>query len=186
MRRIVWIALVVFPICANAQKFGVKGGVNFATINDGNNNSFKTSFHVGVFALFNLAENIKLMPEINYSVQGAKGISYSLNYNYINIPVVVNIYETKHLFFQLGGQVGFLTSAEIVDNGITNNVKNDLNKIDYALVGGLGVDLGRLLINARYNWGFMDIVKSNSSAIVQKSDVSTNAVIQLSVGVKIN
>lgn len=169
----------------HAQRFGVKGGLNYSTVS-GDNYSYKPGFHVGIFALFNLAENIKLSPEIVYSGQGAKSSGGQFDYNYVNVPVLVNIHETKHIFFQLGAQFGFLTSATSSIGGPSVSVINALNKADVALVGGLGADFGDLIVNARYNWGLIDIEKTSPSPFVPKSDFTTNSCIQISVGVKFN
>jgi hypothetical protein len=133
-----------------------------------------------------LSENIKLAPEVLYSAQGAKFSSGQVDYNYINIPVLVNIYETKIIFLQLGAQLGIITSANFSAGGSSSNVIASLNKTDFGLVGGLGADFGMVVINARYNWGLTEIVKSNPSAIVQKSDITTNTTIQISIGIKMN
>jgi len=184
-RVLILFFLIVGVGSACAQKFGLKAGLNYSSIS-GDDYSYKPGFHAGIFLLINLSENIKLAPEVLYSAQGAKFSSGQVDYNYINIPVLVNIYETKIIFLQLGAQLGIITSANFSAGGSSSNVIASLNKTDFGLVGGLGADFGMVVINARYNWGLTEIVKSNPSAIVQKSDITTNTTIQISIGIKIN
>ena len=184
MKRILWLFCII-SISSSAQKLGLKAGWNNSELS-GDAYSYFPSYHVGFFALFNLSENIKLSPELLYSRQGAKVRDGEIPIDYINLPILVNIYEYKWLFLQIGGQVGLVTSAGVYSNGVGTDIKSSLKPIDASLVGGFGFNFDRIIVNARYNWGIIDIVKPNPIAIIPRSDITTSTAIQVSLAVVIN
>lgn len=124
------IALFGF-LSANAQEvqFGVKAGVNFATIGgDIEDADGRTSFHVGAVAEFKISDKFSFQPELMYSAQGAKeefketytilGTSYTseesseIKLDYINIPLMAKFYVAEGFSLEAGPQVGFLISAK--------------------------------------------------------------------------
>jgi len=172
---------------AQAFQFGVKAGVNFSSISTDISNyepSSTSDFHAGVFAEFKLPK-ISIQPELLYSRQGAKISSDApfskLNYNYLNVPIIVKYYLIDGLNLQVGPQLGFLTTAEtytlISGSDNATDVKETLKSTDLSLAIGVGIDLP-LHFNAsvRYNWGISDI---NDDAA---SDAIRNQVVQISVG----
>ena len=67
-------AMLVFGF-ANAQdvRFGVKGGLNIATLTgDVQDASTKVGFHVGGFAEIKVSDKFAVQPELLFSTQGAK------------------------------------------------------------------------------------------------------------------
>lgn len=117
---------------ANAQEvqFGVKAGVNLATItgDDIEDNSSKVGFHVGGVAEIKISEKFSVQPELIFSQQGTKsefsesgefgGNSFSyeeelkIKANYLNLPVMAKFYVAEGLSLEAGPQVGFLLSAD--------------------------------------------------------------------------
>src|SRR5688572_14849441 len=137
MKRL--ITLVALPILfcfvidnamAQAQvALGLKGGLNFAKLNaDDFSTKNRTGYHIGAFATFKLTK-IAIQPELIFSQQGSEVKNPSLgnvesNFSYINIPVMLKIYLVGGLNLQVGPQFGFLTSAEIDDEDVKNEMKN--------------------------------------------------------------
>jgi len=80
MKKIVlFTGLVIFSMSgmfaqadSKAVQFGVKGGVNSATISgdDINDAKSRTSFNVGVLAEIPITERLSIQPEVMYSGQG--------------------------------------------------------------------------------------------------------------------
>lgn len=170
----------LFVVIAYSQQFGLKGGLNVSSIGgDSQGSSSKTSFHVGLFMLAPISDKVKIMPELVYSSQGASISSTPLkaNYNYINVPVMFNFYPIEKFFLQAGPQLGILASAELTDGTTTQNVKSQLKDTDFSLGLGLGADLPKVLLNARYNLGLSSSSKSTTGSF-------PNNVIQISIGFK--
>jgi hypothetical protein len=178
---------------AQAQfSLGIKGGVNFSSINVSDPaatwNS-KTGFHGGAFALIKITA-FAVQPEIIFSQQGStvkiNGQDLDANFSYMNVPVMLKFYLPLGLNLQLGPQFGFLTTAESDYNPITNTPQNgtDLKSFyknsDVSLGMGIGWDLPmRLSIDARYNLGLTQI-EDNPSL-----EATKNQVFQLSLGYKL-
>lgn len=201
------ITFLTFPI-ANAQElnFGAKAGVNFASIGGDESDDYdgKTGYHLGLVAEYMLTERFALQPEILYSAQGAKGEeSYSfegeqgnyevdLKLNYINIPLLAKYYVTEGFSLEAGPQIGFLLSADYDFTETysfegetetftgTEDIKDDMNSIDFSLAVGLGYKLEMgLFFNARYGIGLSNIHDLED----EDEDFSqNNQVLQLSVG----
>lgn len=195
MKKIVLSAFVIGCMFVNATaqtvKYGVKGGVNFASISGDLANDtdmgIKTSIHIGGVAEVTIFDRFMLQPEVLFSSQGAR-YSYSElgiptdaidRINYVNVPVMGKFYITDGFNVQAGPQVGFLLSGEeeLEAAGITTkeDIKDKLKKIDVGVGFGLGYKLSAgLFFDARYNLGLLDIAETAFD--------NSNSVIQLSVG----
>ncbi|MCC9073254.1 PorT family protein [Flavobacterium sp. F-65] len=162
----------------NAQKikFGVKGGLNFASISgdDTKDVDAVTSFNFGVVSEIPISEKFSFQPELMYSGQGYSFNDNTVALSYLNIPLMGKYYLTKGLSVEAGPQIGFLLSAKD-DN---TNVKKSFNTFDFGVNFGLGYKLENgLNFGARYNLGLTDI-----NNIDNYSGKNKNGVLQVSVG----
>jgi hypothetical protein len=173
---------------SKAISFGVKGGVNFASVNGGDVDSpdMRTSFHVGALAEFPLADTFSLQVEALYS---GKGFSYDFvgsdgdhvefQLAYIDVPVLAKIYATKGLSFEVGPQFSFLVNEELDYNPNSDSgdvVLDDAESFDFGVAGGLTfqTEMG-IFATGRYVYGLSDIYK----------DVDAhNSVFQVGIGYK--
>lgn len=205
MKKITFITALTFlflaPLQAQHLDFGVKGGVNFASItgDDTDELKSKTGFHLGLVAELSLSENFSIQPEVLYSAQGAKaegsdtweGMTetwdYTYNLDYINIPVLAKYYVTPSLNIHAGPQMSLLINSqaegEYTYDGVTESESMDLEDVkslDFALAAGVGYQLNMgVFFNARYNVGLSNIwdIEEENDDYSQK-----NSVFQLSVG----
>ncbi len=170
---------------------GVKGGLNFASLNvsqsAGQNYNNRTGYNFGAFALFKFGK-IGLQPEVLFSKQGTKysvnTSDFDENFDYINVPILLKLYTVAGINLQLGPQIGFLTAAQAKQtaNGVssTTDLKSFYKNNDISLAMGLGWDLPfGLSIDARYNLGLSKI--NNGS---NPNDIK-NQVFQLTAGYKL-
>ncbi len=184
---------------------GVKGGLNFASVNTSStlaqDYSNRTGYHFGAYAMFKFTK-FAIQPEVVFSKQGQ---TYSTpnysnatsNFDYINIPIMLKFYLLEGLNLQAGPQFGFLASSSgYVYNTTTNNVtvqslSSLVKSSDVSLAVGAGWDLiFGLNITARYNLGLSDINKiTGASAPSNVSSLGTteakNQVFQVSVGYRL-
>lgn len=122
MKKIIMTAIAVMAFTfSNAQetRFGVKGGLNIATIGGADNANALVGFQVGGFAEIKILKKLAIQPELLYSAQGAKMDSslssdYTVNLNYINVPVLAKYYITDAFTVEAGPQIGFLVSSKNV------------------------------------------------------------------------
>ena len=170
-------ALLFLPLllaAASAQaQFGIKAGINGAIL-DGQNiemeTRYKTTFHAGVFARIPVLGPLSIQPEVLYSLQGSEFRSTLANYetklHYLNVPVLARV-KVGPMFAEAGPQFGVLLGAREdgtlrisaadgygpVDRSADSNYK----KTDFALAAGAGIEVGHLILGARYTAGLNDI-----------------------------
>lgn len=167
MRKLSILTALTFLtfLATNAQEFafGIKGGVNVASLGGGNAyagigglSSFdsKVSFHVGGVVEVPISEKIAVQPELLYSSQGSNwdfnSSGSSLKLDYVNLPVMVKYYIIEGLIAEAGPLAGFLLS--------TNADKDDFKSLDIAIGIGAAYKIGdNLFFGLRYNKGIMNI-----------------------------
>ena len=168
------LCLVAFTSTVQAQKIGVRAGLNIATVTGGDGTDTKplTGIYAGVFKEITIVPLIFfLQPELQYSSQGYKIEDTDYSINYINIPVMAKVYALKMFSLEAGPQVGF----KISDN-FEGDAGDNLETFDTAIAGGLGLNFPfGLGINARYVMGLSEIVKDSDAK---------NQVIQLGASFK--
>ncbi|MBD0331114.1 MAG: PorT family protein [Chitinophagaceae bacterium] len=159
-------------------RFGLRAGVNLATleIDDDSqsniNTNNKTTFHGGVFVNIPVGGMFRFQPELSYSRQGSKvdypdvptgTVNTEWDFDYINLPLMLQWQSTGGFFVELGPQIGFLLKAEDEESG--EDIKDDLKKIDFGANAGIGylsrIGLG---INARYDYGFSNIFDDDNTS----------------------
>lgn len=187
---------------------GPKVGMNVSVLDSQINSEtqFKPGLLLGGFVRWRISERIALQPELVYSQQGATNklnfggqpAENKINLNYLNIPLLLKIYAGRVVNFQVGPQLGLLLSGRRVgqssyfsgsngsgysteDTDVTESYKGD-----FALCGGLGVDLPNgLLGSVRVNYGFTDI-DNDSQSIATRQFLNIgglhNRTIEFSVG----
>jgi hypothetical protein len=184
MKKIISI-LIISMICstiglAQGVSFGVKGGVNFASINFSGDFSpdvkSKVGFHTGVFVSLMLSDKIGIQPEALYSIQGTKiDIStYDQQYNlaYINVPILLRYNLNDMISLHAGPQIGLLLSAEEEFDGSTTDIKDSLKGTDMGIAVGGEVDLpAKLGFGVRYVIGLSNLEDDSSGDVTVKNGV---------------
>lgn len=191
MKKVIFTVAAVFAFgFANAQdkagpdstmSFGVKGGLNVASVSNNDDAKSLIGFHIGGFGEFMLSEKFAIQPEILFSTQGAKIDNsfgkYDVNLNYINIPVMAKFYVTPAVSVEAGPQIGFLMTSEY--NGVDE--KDNTNSTDFGIGFGVAYNLtDNMFLGARYTIGLSDIEKDPDPG----QDTTQNGVLQVSFGYK--
>jgi len=182
MKKIILVlSITCISFSTSAQvRFGVKAGYNLSTLIysgtvtlDGEKS--KSGFNAGLYASIPFSESFSLQPEFVYSQQGAdfqnntdKG---TLNYDYLNIPVLIKYKLPVGLFLETGLQIGILLSANEKSNGNTSDIMYKTYSPDYAWPMGLGYEMPNkhFGIDVRYNLGLINILRSGSDVNVKNS-----------------
>lgn len=174
---------------SRAASFGVKGGVNFATITgkDFDSPDARTSFHVGVVGEMPISDMFSIQAEALYSGQGYKsavpgmvsGEKAEYQLDYINVPVLAKIYIAKGFSIEAGPQVSFKVNEEFDfnPNGDSGDVKRDqAEDLEFGVAGGITFQTSMgLFATGRYIYGVTDIIKDVDAQ---------NSVFQIGVGFK--
>lgn len=165
--------LVVLAFCGltvGAQTdsgFGIKGGLNYnqngdliASVGDAAANviegsSGKMGYHVGIFGKIELAK-IYIRPEIVYtrttSSYDIDGASTDFNISKIDVPVLVGINLIGPLHFFIGPDFQYQVENDLEGFSI-NEAEKDFT---VGLHVGIGVNLGRIGLDVRYERGFSE------------------------------
>jgi hypothetical protein len=177
-------------------KIGVKGGINFTNlyVDDVKDENMKVGFNLGLFAKLPVTSGLSIQPEILYSVKGSKltyilsSNEYRFNLNYVEVPVLAVINVAKNFNIQAGGYTAYLAQANIKradDDGPNDQIadlnEDNFNRLDYGLVGGLGIDVENVTIGARYNYGLREVGKADNFGS-QALKNSKNSAISLYIG----
>ena len=182
MKKLFLGAAIAMSSLTFAQQFGIKGGMNVASISkDGtlSDTSSKIGFNAGVFMNAPLAENFSIQPEVLYNDLGSKitygqndNNSYSTNLGYISVPVMFQYNATPEFYLEAGPQFSFLVNANnklkdgnnnTLVNDWTKLAKDNLNTFDF----GLGLGAGYYFtpqfgLTARYVAGMTKIGKDDN------------------------
>ena len=182
MKKLFLGAAIAMSSLTFAQQFGIKAGMNVASISkDGtlSDTSSKIGFNAGVFMNAPLAENFSIQPEVLYNDLGSKitygqndNNSYSTNLGYISVPVMFQYNATPEFYLEAGPQFSFLVNANnklkdgnnnILVNDWTKLAKDNLNTFDFGLGLGAGYYFTpQLGLTARYVAGMTKIGKDDN------------------------
>ncbi|MGN6400139.1 MAG: porin family protein [Flavisolibacter sp.] len=172
--------------------FGLKGGINLASIkNEGPGyGKSRIGFNAGALLQLRLQDKILLRPELLYSVKGYRTASTqfleeaTVSLNYINVPVLVGFQPARNLSLLLGPEFGFLNSARSKVGNNTTDVSRIYNDFD------IGADLGvayhfnkNMGLELRYNYGLTNLVNvvytDPNGNIIEVGNTGANRVLQL-------
>ena len=144
----------------------------------------KIGLVAGAEAEYQITDMISVTGGLFYSMQGAKFSNEfvgeaKMNLDYLNIPVLCNVYIAKGLAVKLGAQLGINVSAKAKDNKITEDIGDRIEAVDFSIPVGLSYEYQNFVLDARYNWGLSNIAKASGDNSVR------NSVFQITLGYKI-
>lgn len=144
---------------------GFKVGPNFADFtSDVLDFDTRTGWHAGLFIGGNRTGVVGWQTEINWLRKQGRiaDIDQDLHIDYVQVPVFLRINigtESRQgfAFYAIGGPAfSFKVADEI--NGVT--IDDAFEGTDVGLVAGAGVEITRLILEGRYEWGFRHINKN--------------------------
>jgi hypothetical protein len=160
------LALVCF-IAVDAQvNFGIKAGYSLSKLyfsgeTAGDNARPKSGFNAGVFATIHLFDSFLLQPEVYYSEEGlkAKDSSNTVDYNYLNVPVLFKYQHRSGVFVETGPQLGFYLNSNSSLGGMNTSLKSVSNSTAFSWAFGAGYKTSNfpLGLDVRYNLGISNI-----------------------------
>ena len=146
----------------------------------------RPGFYAGVFATLPIGPGFAIEPGITYAEKGAvlKGtlpfpaldflnanVTGTARLAYIDVPVLAKVFITPGFYLYAGPQASFLVGGKArVDASVLGfsaykqdfDVSNQLRKVDFAAVGGLGYQFNNGLgLSAGYDYGFTSLDANN-------------------------
>lgn len=198
MKRIAVIILFLSLACVSGKAqsgFGIKAGLNFNSMSDiklsdiNSSVKGKTGFHVGVLYKLRLPLGLALQPELLYTQKNSTialsrtndpDFRYDSKLGYLQLPVNVQWGIDLVLFrpfIQVSPYIGYMISR----TSDTNNISSDLNKFQYGIGLGAGLEIWKFQVSGRYCW---DLGKLGEFDINKVSKVSAkNRGFELSLAV---
>ncbi len=168
------IAIALFLIgssqlYAQGLHVGIKAGADVQKISGSKlSEQFAYGYDLGVFGEININSAFGIQPELYYSsVSLSKGSSLdtiyqSLNlstvskikFDYLNVPILLNIKPSKHFSLQAGPRFGILADK---NSSIKSNTSNALKNGDVSMVAGIQIYFSNLRFYGRYQSGLGSI-----------------------------
>jgi len=177
---------VASPTYAQGVTFGAKVGVNFADISSSGdddpeepdfNMGNKIGWVAGGFVEVPVAPQFSFSPEVLFTQKGSKGdlefegdeYTASLNVTQVQIPLLFKANfsgSSVRPFVVVGPAFGFTAKADskLDLNGEDfdeEDIKDDVESVEFSLVFGGGVRFGNASVEARYDLGLNDLDKQD-------------------------
>ena len=156
-----------------------KVGLNIANLSDLDNTDPRLGVVVGAELEYQFTDLLSLSAGALYSMQGCKsdnGISlFGIDVNtktttktdYLNIPILLNVYVTKGLAVKLGLQPGMNLSAKSKYEGSVagygGESEGDIDGVqsfDLSLPIGVSYEISNFVIYGRYNFGLSKVFEN--------------------------
>lgn len=166
-----------------------KVGLNVATLTGGDDDP-RLGLAIGAEFEYQITKLFSLSAGALYSMQGSKGddtstgskIRNTIKLDYINMPILANIYVIKGLAVKFGIQPGFNISSEAKatqgGTSISANLSElgfDVKTFDFSIPVGLSYEFNNFVIDGRYNIGVTKVIDGYTPK---------NSVFQFTVGYK--
>lgn len=164
-----------------------KIGINGANITDADNSDSRIGLVLGGEFEYRVSPIFSLSAGALYSMQGCKGTAededgntgdVSLKLDYINVPILANVYVVKGLAIKLGIQPGFnvrhKATATVSGVNVTTNLPG-IKSVDFSIPIGVSYEFNRFVIDGRYNFGLTKLIDDSDSK---------NSVFQFTFGYK--
>lgn len=189
-KLLVMAAMVLSSVGAFAQysagDFTIqpKVGLNCTSLTE-DDAEYKAGFVGGVEAEYHISPLVGISGGLLYSMQGAKIKDIDdakMNMDYLNIPILANIYVAKGLALKAGIQPAFNVSNKVKMNGVSVDYDKyapdgaEIKTFDFAIPVGISYEYMNVCLDARYNIGVTKVADGDC--------VGRNSVFQITLGYK--
>lgn len=198
MKKMILMAVAMLASVASFAQHSVgtvtiqpKVGVNVATLTDGSDDvKSRIGLAAGAEFEYQATDIFSISAGAIYSMQGAKFDKTTWKLDYINIPILANVYVVKGLAVKLGVQPAFKVNSDValqtsgVD--ITGNASDITKSFDFSIPVGVSYEFSNFVVDARYNWGLTKVIDNSKLSSINKNleSNSKNSVFQFTVGYK--
>ncbi|KPQ15611.1 MAG: PorT family outer membrane secretin [Algoriphagus marincola HL-49] len=166
---IILLAGFSLPAFSQNSGFGIKAGVNNSDIKFETEEFFTwhsyTGYHVGIFARLDLG-GLLIQPELLFTQTGGEFVSndlgsngserFNANFNRLDIPLMFGVKMFKLIRLQ-AGPVASINVNSNLENSIGTVTDVDFKQATLGYQAGLGLDIGNLFIDAKYEGGLSKV-----------------------------
>ncbi len=181
MKRIILILALLLPLSfqLSAQgRFGLLGGATFSTtkISELNVGSV-TKYHAGITYQLRLPLGFSVQPALQYHVKGSKlqgdatgAGKLDLSVGFLEVPVSLQWGPDLLLFrpfVDVTPFIGYALNSKMetvgIDADMSGFLKNSyVNRFEYGLGLGVGLEIWKFQVIGRYNWNFGSIYNTKA------------------------
>lgn len=186
MKKIIALAILMLSSVATFAQQSVgtfsiqyKAGLNIADLTDEYGSDPRLGLVAGVEFMYQASSLLGVSFGALYSMQGSKDDGITAKLDYINIPILANLYAAKGFAIKLGLQPGFNINTKLSSNGSSVNIDTyriSGNTVELSTVVGMSYECKSLVIDCRYNIGLTRVVNGFDDR---------NRVIQITLGYKV-
>ena len=196
MKKVLFAALLMFSSVGAFAQHAVgsfnlqpKVGVSIANLTDMKDSDPRVGLVAGVEGEYQVSDIFSISAGALYSMQGAKSTvsafgqsaTATTKLDYINVPIMANVYVVKGLAVKLGIQPGFKVSStkktdtsSLVGTGTTSHdIK--AQSVDFSIPVGISYEYSNFQLDARYNLGLTKVFENGKDK---------NSVFQITLGYK--
>ena len=170
-----------------------KVGLNIADFRHAGRCEMRLGLAAGAEVEYQLAKRFSMSAGVLYSQQGTKrtkkyilmmDAKENIKVDYINIPVMANVYVAEGLSLKLGVQPAFNVRAKskssleplgIYSLSSLSDIGDDVKKFDFSIPIGISYEFKYIVVDARYNYGVTALTKGSEPR---------NSVFQFTAGYK--
>lgn len=138
-----------------------------------------TGWEGGIWFGGNRGGTIGVMGELLYAKkkqeQTVNGLTGSTSLQYLEIPILmrVNIGSRSRNGISIYGLVGPVFDINLKASLNDLDVKSKYESLDFGILGGVGIEITRFLVEGRFNKGLRNVLKSGSAGSI--TDIKTRS-----------
>lgn len=158
-----------------------KVGLNLANLTS-SEGDIRAGVAAGVEFEYQVSDIFSLSAGALYSMQGCKntieGVDVTTKLDYVNVPILANVYVVKGLAVKLGLQPGFNVTHKMSAKQGSASGSVDIpgvKSVDFSIPVGLSYEYSNFVFDARYNFGVTKVADDADSK---------NSVFQFTLGYK--
>lgn len=161
-----------------------KVGLNIANVTDADDVDARIGLAAGAEFEYGVTDMIGVSAGLVYSMQGYKfsegNVDTTVKLDYLNVPILANVYVAPGLAVKLGVQPGFKLSSKVKIEGSGTSIEGEsdddgVKGFDLAIPVGVSYQYQNIVLDARYNWGVTKVFDDGDSK---------NSVFQITLGYK--
>ncbi len=168
------ISLLSTTLSFSQGKLGIKGGLNFNSLKDVSGNvddtwSKQTGYHLGLaYQLKVPFIGLGIQPELLFVRQKTEANtipSNAITLDYLTLPVNLQLGLDLLLFRPFVMVSPYISYAVNKGDMLSGTNWDNINRFDYGYGLGAGIDIWKLQISGKYNWGLGKLQSAGSTPI---------------------
>ncbi len=171
--------------------FGLEAGITRASLDDTHSATdfFKTrsGYLLGIWFGGNRDGLLGLMGEISYQERKNETLAGDFKAKYLEIPALVriNLGAKNKNGLLIYPMVGPVVDIQLKSTLNDFDIKDNFNGFDFGIIGGVGVEVARIGIEARMNWGRKTLEKTGAGTFGGLVDTKSTTA-QVLVKIRLN